>query len=377
MAKHLNIVVLWLYSYDGSRIFNTGLQRWCRDVAFLAEGKGYGVTIYQKATKPFEVEMSRNIQVIGIQCPLSFRGNYTASRWLDRNTDLNEPFVFVSKEMYYSKKIRRAVGVDHGIWWDGDYPRYRKWLNKQLQYRLVNSLRGNICVDTNFINWCHAELPNRVKWEGNLTYIPNYADAQRFDLSRQTQSSSSEDGLLTVLFPRRASGSDLDRNIRGAGLLTKAIDILERRDVRTRVLFAGEGELQGAIREWAAARGMTDRVEVFNVAMDEMPAVYARADVVVVPTLAREGTSLSAVESLICGKPTVVTHIGGLGNVVIPGLNGYVCDLTPESLAEKILEARQNNPLETVALLEACRKGLGKERWNAQVWSYLEGRLGI
>ncbi len=377
MTKHLSIVVLWLYNFDGSKIFNTGLQRWCRDVAFLAENKGYEVTIYQKASKLFEVKMTSRTQVIGVPCPLSFRGNYSISRWLDHNTNPNGPFVFVSKEMYYSKKIRRTVGIDHGIWWDGDYPRYRKWLNKRLQYRLVNSLRGIICVDTNFINWCHAELPNRIKWEGKLTYIPNYADEQRFDLSRQAKDLSSEDNHLTILFPRRACGEDIDRHIRGAGLLTKAIDILEQRGIRTRVLFAGEGELQGALQRWAVNRDMVDRVEIFNVDMDQMPLVYARADIVVVPTLGREGTSLSAVEALISGKSTVVTHIGGLANIVIPGFNGYICDLTPESLAHAILEARRVNPLDNPAVLEACRKSLGKARWERQVWLYLKKKLQL
>jgi len=51
-----------------------------------------------------------------------------------------------------------------------------------------------------------------------------------------------------------------------------------------------------------------------------MPEVYARADVVVVPSTAHEGTSLSAIEAIASGKPTIVTHIGGLGNIVIDNL---------------------------------------------------------
>jgi len=53
MAKHLNIVLLWLYHFDGSEIFNTGRQRWC--VALLAEEKGYDVTVYQKASKSLKL----------------------------------------------------------------------------------------------------------------------------------------------------------------------------------------------------------------------------------------------------------------------------------------------------------------------------------
>jgi glycosyltransferase involved in cell wall biosynthesis len=94
-----------------------------------------------------------------------------------------------------------------------------------------------------------------------------------------------------------------------------------------------------------------------------------------VPSIEHEGTSLSAIEGIVAGLPTVVSHIGGLCNIVIPGLNGLVADLAPDSLADAILQAARSRPLDEPALLAACRRALGKERWERDVWSHLTKAL--
>ena len=103
-----------------------------------------------------------------------------------------------------------------------------------------------------------------------------------------------------------------------------------------------------------------------------------KADVVVIPTVAQEGTSLSAIEGIVSGKPTVVTHIGGLGNIVINGLNGHICDLSPESLADAIQQAAETRLLDSSPEVFArCRESLGKLRWERQVWRFLEQYLEL
>jgi len=159
MAKKFNIAAFSFLAEDGSKMPLGGLTRWGRDVSFLIRDKGYEVTVYQKATKPFEKEFAQGIRVIGVKCPMWIWGNWSFARWLEQNVDTDDPFLFVSQELALSKKIRRAVAVNHGICWNGDKPWYKKWLNRPLQYRLITRLRGIICVDTNYINWCHAELP--------------------------------------------------------------------------------------------------------------------------------------------------------------------------------------------------------------------------
>lgn len=374
MTKPFNIVVLWLMDYDGNGLLTGGLERWCRDLAYFVQSKGYDVTIYQKANKSFLKNLTDSVKVVGVPCSLRFHGNWQLSHWLEPNTDIEAPFVFVSQEIALSKKIRRAVAVNHGIWWDGDYPGYKKWLNKKVQYKLLMRLRGVICVDTNYINWCHAELRNREKWQHKLFYVPNYADLELFPPNDKLPQKHEE---LIILFPRRIPEDNLWRQGRGAGLLLKTAEILYRRGIKLRLLFAGRGQLQGPIREWAIQHNMAENVETFEVSLDEMPAVYARADVVVIPSIAHEGTSFSAIEAIVSGKSTVVSHIGGLANIVIDGLNGYICDPTPDSLANAIGRAIQTNVLSNPVILGACRNSLSKERWKKQIWNILVNCLEL
>jgi glycosyltransferase involved in cell wall biosynthesis len=377
----MNIVALRLYDYEHSQVLAGGMERWIRDVALLARDKGYDTTIYQKDVVSFEKELTDGIRVVGVRCGPTWRSHWTFSRWLEKNINFGDPFIYVSMELALSRRIQRAAGIQHGIFWEGDFPYYKKWLNRRLQYQLIKRLRGIICVDTNYINWCHAEYPDRASWQHKLVYVPNYADPEMFRVMPEPPRTG---GLPTILFPRRVAGSRnpgrygvLDRDSRGAGFLLKAVELLEKEGTRVRVMFAGRGRLQEEIRGWAQERGMNDRVTVTDVALDEMPRLYAQANVAVVPSLEREGTSLSAIEAIMCGIPTVVSHIGGLGNIVIDGLNGFVCDLTPESLAHGIRRALKISRLPTGPALESFRESLGKPRWERQVWGHLSHWLEL
>lgn len=375
-GKKINVVVLWLYDPIIDKFFTGGMERWCRDVARLAQSRGYDVHIWQKSTTSFRKEIEDNITLQGIAAEMGFLGNRRLAKKLCRETRSDEPFLFVSQEISAFSNFSRFVTVNHGIWWDGDFPWWKKALNKRLQQIMISRAQATICVDTNYINWCHAELSGRAQWESRLFYVPNYADRDLFECCGNSRTVDAK--KPTILFPRRVSGHDLFRHGRGAGLFIRAVELLEAQGIRPRLIFAGRGNLQSEITGWAENRGMGARVEVKEVPLDEMPEIYAQADVVVVPSLEHEGTSLSAVEGLVSGKPVVVSHIGGLCNIVIDRLNGYVCNLTPESLASSIREALMYPPLASFpGLLENCRIALGKERWEKQIWSILQSRLGL
>ena len=59
--------------------------------------------------------------------------------------------------------------------------------------------------------------------------------------------------------------------------------------------------------------GLNNQVVFLNpVANQIMPSYYSSAQLTVIPTIRREGTSLSALESMACKTATVSTDIGGL-----------------------------------------------------------------
>lgn len=57
----------------------------------------------------------------------------------------------------------------------------------------------------------------------------------------------------------------------------------------------------------------------------EMPRYFAAADLFVLPTLT-EGQPMVLLEALACGVPVVSTNVGGIPEVIVPGVNGLLCE---------------------------------------------------
>jgi glycosyltransferase involved in cell wall biosynthesis len=78
-----------------------------------------------------------------------------------------------------------------------------------------------------------------------------------------------------------------------------------------RLILAGRGSLESALKARCAALGLDDRVTFAGFVPDEqLPLYYAAADVVVMPSVAAEGFGVSSVEALASGTPVVATPVG-------------------------------------------------------------------
>jgi glycosyltransferase involved in cell wall biosynthesis len=87
---------------------------------------------------------------------------------------------------------------------------------------------------------------------------------------------------------------------------------------------------------------------------------YSAADVLVFPTRA-ENLSLVLLESMACGTPMVSFRVGGVPDLVRPGLTGYLAE--PEDvkdLAAGIVKLLEDLPLRT-SLGRHCREIAVKE----------------
>lgn len=349
-----------------------GLQRWTRDVALLLADRGAKVTVFQKAPEAFQSEIGGRIPVVGIRAPMRAWGNYLFTRKLARRLPPSHPMLFVSQELLLGSHFRNALVVNHGIWWDSDFAPWKLALNRRLQGTMLRRAAKVICVDTNYINWCHATVPRRAQWQQKLRYIPNYADERAFHY--QISPAPIQRTRPRILFPRRMLETLTPYwDGRGLMLLLEALALLRRHGTEFLVEFAGTGGARAAIQGYADEHGFGDSIECGQYELDEMPSAYARADVVVIPSAGHEGTSLSAVEALCCGKPVVVTHIGGLPNLVIDGLNGFLCDLNPKSLAAALRRAigASGDAERSSRVAHDSRSTFGKERWDDAVWSEL------
>ncbi|UCC68731.1 MAG: glycosyltransferase family 4 protein [Armatimonadota bacterium] len=155
-----------------------------------------------------------------------------------------------------------------------------------------------------------------------VRYIPNGVDARTFHpgvpgvLCRDSHGIGPHEPLL--LCPRRL----VEKN--GCVYLARAMGEIVRQIPSARVLFAGDGPESAPIEQALRAAGCLDRaVFAQSVPNAEMPAYYAAADVVVVPSLV-EATSISVLEAMATARPVVATRVGGLPALVEHGRTGYL-----------------------------------------------------
>lgn len=118
-------------------------------------------------------------------------------------------------------------------------------------------------------------------------------------------------GTVTRLMPSK-----------GNQYLVEAVPEITRRHPQARVYIAGEGELQKALQEQAAALGIGDRL-VFLGFQRDVAAVLSALDIVVFPSL-WEGTPLTAFEALAAGKPVVATDADGLADILTDGKDALI-----------------------------------------------------
>ncbi len=114
---------------------------------------------------------------------------------------------------------------------------------------------------------------------------------------------------------------------------------LLREKLPVEVAFAGSGELEGELREFAHTSGVPAVFHGF-VNQSEMPAVYAAADVMVLPSDGLETWGLAVNEAMACGLPAVVSDAVGCGpDLVEQGVTGAIFPVGQAVLLAAAVEA--------------------------------------
>jgi glycosyltransferase involved in cell wall biosynthesis len=109
--------------------------------------------------------------------------------------------------------------------------------------------------------------------------------------------------------------------------LIRAAALLQGRGARVEVAFAGSGELEAELERAAKEAGLEAVFHGF-VNQSALPATYAAADVLVLPSDTRETWGLVVNEAMACGLPAVVSDAVGCGpDLVEEGATGAIFPL--------------------------------------------------
>jgi glycosyltransferase involved in cell wall biosynthesis len=119
--------------------------------------------------------------------------------------------------------------------------------------------------------------------------------------------------------------------------LVDALVALRARGVDACLLLVGDGSDRETLEAYASERGVA-RELFFLGYQKEVGDWYALADAVVL-TSVNEGTPVSIIEALAAGRPVVTTDVGGVGDVVRDGVDGYLVDVgDADAMASRLAE---------------------------------------
>lgn len=347
-------------NFDGSYSAG-GRQRHIRDLAGVIRDRwGRDVLIVQKGTRDFSTTCGEGLAVVGLKSNVGAYGDPQFARRVSKMVRPSDGLLYASGEDAWPFFLNGAKAVQHGVWWDGPQSWFVRAVQKHRVLSCMEAVRSMLCVDTNFINWLRCQGATGYGLAEKCIYIPNYAD-----LANIVQTSAKKKSPVRLICARRFEEK------RGALLFVDALGILKKQSFPFAAHISTVGGI-GEIRERLARYSLLDEVTISEDSMDVVLQRYGAADVAVVPTLWSEGTSLACVEAICAGVPVVTTPVGGLGNLVVPGFNGFVVQPTAQAIADALTRFSDVGMLETMSKnCAAMRESLGKERWNDELLGWL------
>jgi glycosyltransferase involved in cell wall biosynthesis len=98
---------------------------------------------------------------------------------------------------------------------------------------------------------------------------------------------------------------------------------------------------------------------------EELPQLYARSDICVVPSIWPEAFGIVALEAMACGKPVIVSRVGGLKDIINDGVEGFVVEpRSPEQLKDRLYVLLNSPDLRKRMGEAGRRKVLEKYTWD-------------
>ncbi|NLN31852.1 MAG: glycosyltransferase [Bacteroidales bacterium] len=134
------------------------------------------------------------------------------------------------------------------------------------------------------------------------------------------------------------------REYKGLDILLKAFGDRRLRDMKLRLLVAGEFyENDQPYKKLVRDAGIEDDVIFFDrfIGEDEVSIFFSAADLVVQPYRSATQSGVTQI-AYHFGKPMLVTDVGGLSEIVADGKCGYVVKPEPGEVAEAIIDYFSN-----------------------------------
>lgn len=251
-----------------------------------------------------------------------------------------------------------VIILSHGATW-GNLEGKRRKMKVELAKRAYDKAPYCVYNDTfamREIN-IHAEpMKKMFEWiDDKAFFLPNCVDTAEFTNKKPIDSIAR---MNAICVPRNLNYG------RGIDLAIDAFRLVLEKKKDMTLLIIGDSNLNDVTYR----RFLFDKVNkldlvgkvfflglIFN---DSMPDIYSSCVVTLIPSRFREGTSLSALESMACGTPVVSTAVEGL--LDLPTVH---CAVDPKDMADKVIEA-----IESRAQIGANQQALVRANYSMLRW---------
>ncbi len=190
----------------------------------------------------------------------------------------------------------------------------------------VHALNSKTCfVYADLIVTCSAGVRDHIVAQGvpaeRVEVLYNGLPPQRFQDLKPVASLQAELGLQSGQ-PVIGVVAHLSEK-KGHRHLIAALPDLRRRFPGLVCLLLGEGALRGELEAQADALGVSGAVRFLGFREDAV-ALMQLMDVVVLPSVAKEGLGVALIEAAFLGKPTVGSDCPGIDEVIVPEETGLL-----------------------------------------------------
>ncbi len=122
------------------------------------------------------------------------------------------------------------------------------------------------------------------------------------------------------------------------------LDAAEKLLKKNKIKFIFAGSVQSSkIKKRLEERQLKPHIELLGgVNYRNLPSIYKRSSVLVMPSIYPESFGRSALEALSYGTPVVVTNTGALPEIVDDKITGRIVKTDPKSLKEALLDVMKN-----------------------------------
>ncbi len=152
---------------------------------------------------------------------------------------------------------------------------------------------------------------------GHLRRIHNGVDPDMFSPAPGPADAGQSDGVVLGYVGRMVPGKGLDALIPAVAQAA--------RDIKVRLLVAGDGPERPRLAALAQTAGVADQVEFLGM-IGDVQEFWGRCDIAVVPSLFVESFCLAAIEAAACGKPLIASRTGALPELVRDGVTATLVE---------------------------------------------------